>query len=171
MSPRCAIRQARVSDAAAIARVQVDTWKSAYKGLVSQNHLDRMSHAGRTTVWAEMLEQNGPETPTYVAVSNNTCVGFVGAGPNRDDKCIYEGEMYALYVLPEHQGCGLGASLFDAGFKHVRRCGLKGMAVWVLEGNPAQGFYERKGGARFGAKTITIGGEELPEIGYGWQTR
>ena len=43
------------------------------------------------------------------------------------------------------------------------------MRVQVLEGNPAQSFYERLGGQRVGETDREIGGETFVEVAYGWQ--
>jgi hypothetical protein len=40
--------------------------------------------------------------------------------------------------------------------------------VWVLEKNPAVGFYSRLGGSPIAQKKIEIGGVELQEIALGW---
>jgi hypothetical protein len=47
--------------------------------------------------------------------------------------------------------------------------GLTNAVVWVLEKNPACGFYSRLGGELVGRQTITIGGSELIEVAYGWR--
>ena len=38
------VRDAQIEDAPAIARVHVDTWRSAYRGIVPDDHLDAMSY-------------------------------------------------------------------------------------------------------------------------------
>ena len=40
--------------------------------------------------------------------------------------------------------------------------------LWVLVENPNRGFYERLGGKRLEEKQITIDGERLTEVAYGW---
>jgi hypothetical protein len=38
------IREAELSDAAAIARVHVDTWRSTYRGVIANDYLERLSY-------------------------------------------------------------------------------------------------------------------------------
>jgi len=38
------IREASVEDASAIARVAVDTWKTAYRGIIDDNYLNSLSY-------------------------------------------------------------------------------------------------------------------------------
>ena len=46
--------------------------------------------------------------------------------------------------------------------------GMRSMLLWVLVENPNRGFYERLGGKRLEEKQITIDGERLTEVAYGW---
>jgi len=41
---RLVIREATVEDSAEIARVQVDTWRTTYRGIVPQSFLDEMAY-------------------------------------------------------------------------------------------------------------------------------
>ena len=42
------------------------------------------------------------------------------------------------------------------------------MLLWVLVENPSRGFYEQLGGKQLEEKQITIDGERLTEVAYGW---
>jgi ribosomal protein S18 acetylase RimI-like enzyme len=85
----------------------------------------------------------------------------------------YQGEFYAIYVLPEAQGCGIGTAMTTYAAKTLMQQRWIGAAVWVLEGNHlGRKFYERLGGAPLGlAKPLTYRGKEFPavrEVAYGW---
>ena len=99
---------------------------------------------------------------------NGQVVGFAAAGPEREADSGFAGELYAIYLLEEHQGKGTGRRLFELVVDHFRSQGYKSMRVWVLEGNPAQSFYERLGGERVETKVLQIGGQDYDEIAYGW---
>jgi hypothetical protein len=45
------VRRARLQDAAAIARVHVDAWRSTYRGIVPDEHLDGMSYERSKRNW------------------------------------------------------------------------------------------------------------------------
>ena len=49
------IRPAVVEDAAAIAQVHVESWKTTYKGIFPESLLDRLSVSDRTSFWNETL--------------------------------------------------------------------------------------------------------------------
>jgi hypothetical protein len=47
------IRQATVDDSGAIARIQVDTWRTTYRDIVPQDYLDAMEVVPRAQYWRE----------------------------------------------------------------------------------------------------------------------
>jgi GNAT superfamily N-acetyltransferase len=80
----------------------------------------------------------------------------------------YEGELYAIYLLREHQGRGAGRRLVHALGDALLSRGLRSMLVWVLKQNPAVSFYQHLGGVQVMETQIEIGGVELPELAFGW---
>lgn len=61
------IRQAVFEDAAAIARVHVDSWRTAYKGVIKEEVLAGLSVEQRTTNWQRQLDPALDQTAVYVA--------------------------------------------------------------------------------------------------------
>lgn len=161
------IRFATAEDAAAIAKVHVASWKSTYPGIVPQSYLDSLNVEEFTERWQSRLDIPS-EAVTYVAVSEGTVCGFASAGPARAEKPGFSGELYALYLAQEAQSKRIGSRLFWTLAKHLERAGHGGMYVWVLEENPAHGFYERMGGSLHSTTEIDIGGKLLREVCYGW---
>lgn len=167
------LRRATVDDAAAIAEVQVASWRTTYRGLIPNETLDGLSVAVRTERWREILAGQGQVT--FVAETmqdgRREVVGFVDGGPNRvldPPFDVFSGEMNALYLLASHQRLGLGQRLVRALAAALLELGHPSMIVWVLETNPARGFYERLGGRFVGAHEIEIDGRMYPDIAYGW---
>ena len=96
-------------------------------------------------------------------------VGYVMAGPNREDDPEYTAELYAIYVLPDFQGYGLGRSLFQAVTGWLVGQGHRRMILYVLRDNaPARRFYEALGGQPLREQMIETGGELLAEVCYGY---
>jgi ribosomal protein S18 acetylase RimI-like enzyme len=143
------VRVATPEDAEGIARVHVHSWQVGYEGIVAPKVLGELSVFEREKRWEQILAgDRAPDARTWttVAVSGGEIVGFAGGGPSRDEDTLGEGELYAVYVAPEHWSQGVGTALMaDA----VARLGVGGAAhasLWVLEEN-ARGrhFYERLG--------------------------
>src|SRR5205085_1031471 len=95
--------------------------------------------------------------------------GFANGGPNREGAAGYEGELYAIYVLKEHVGRGMGRALALAVARRLERLGMRSMVLWVLEENtPARRFYESLGGQLGGERDLEIGGLTLKEVASMW---
>ncbi|MCU0491318.1 MAG: GNAT family N-acetyltransferase [Chloroflexaceae bacterium] len=163
------IRPAQPDDAPAIARVHVDTWRTAYNGLISASFLASLSYERRTAQWErDIAAASTGATCVFVAESQGTVVGFASGGPPQNTFPGYDGELYALYILAEAQGQGWGQALLRAVAAHLAGNGATSLLVWALEGGPANRFYTRMGGVYLTTKSFTIGPDSYNELGYGW---
>jgi len=166
---RISIREATLADVAGIAEVHVDSWRTTYEGIISSHVLARLSHSRRESLWREILSAPPPSTLTLVAVdAGDRVVGFANAGPGREPMEEYVGELYAIYILQDYQGRGVGTALMRGAVEHLLANGMGTMYVWVLSANPSRLFYEALGGTPIGTKTVDIGGRLLEETAYGW---
>jgi GNAT superfamily N-acetyltransferase len=159
------IRAAVQADAYAIAQVHVESWRTTYAEILPDAYLAGLDQALRTKLWQEWLA--GP-TVIFVAERHGRVVGFAHAGPNREPTDSCDAELYALYLLKEAQGIGIGTALLRATASELTVRNFKGMAVWVLEQNRSRMFYERTGAHMAANKVIEIGGVKLMEVAYTW---
>jgi ribosomal protein S18 acetylase RimI-like enzyme len=163
------VRPAELDDSAAIARVHVATWRTAYRGMLPDDFLASLDEAGYSERWKRTLRE-GPGR-VYVAEDGADVVGFASGGRERAGEDGYSGELYAIYVMREAQGRGHGRRLVQAVVGGLREMKLNDMIVWVLRDNrPARAFYERLGGAYIRVQPITIGSAIVQEVSYGWNS-
>lgn len=167
------IRPARHADAAAIALVQGRTWQAAYLGMLPHEILNGFGAAQGTSFWQKVLTRGDGGDTVLIAEFDQEPVGFISSGPIRERIPGYRGEFYALYVMPEAQGCGIGTALIAQAGRAMVRQRWVSAAVWVLEANElGRRFYEYLGGLPLGvAKTLAYRGTSYPkirEIAYGW---
>lgn len=163
------IRRASPKDASAIAGVHVVTWRATYAGIVPHEFLASLSIEQRSQFWRERIENPRPSACLFVATTPQEGVaGFVAGGPERTQDPEYAGEVYAIYILPSHQGMGLGGRLFRTAAQALADSQLQSLLVWVLEANPHRRFYESLGGRQVRRRVIEVGGAQLAEVGYGW---
>ncbi len=167
------VRSALTGDAEDIAHVQWQSWQGAYLGLLPHEVLIGFGQAHGTRFWQRVLcgQREGGEV--LVAELDDEIVGFISLGPVRGHLPEYQGEIYAAYVLPEAQGCGIGTALLTQAGKVLMQQRCINAAVWVLEGNHmGRRFYENLGGSLLGiAKPLSYKGKQYPgvrEIAYGW---
>ncbi len=167
------VRRAVASDSAAIARVHVDSWRTAYKGIIDENYLASLSYVDREAMWSQAIGNAGnivlvaEDTP--INVPAKTVVGFVSGGTNRAKDTSYAGELYAIYILEEYRGKGIGKKLVRSLVQRLADLNIDSMLVWVLAKNPYRQFYERLGGLFVTSQEIQIGGANFEEIAYGWK--
>jgi GNAT superfamily N-acetyltransferase len=133
------IRRARPEDAAAVADVHVRTWQSAYERVFGAERLAAIDVDSRRRFAERGIERGG----VWVAEDDGHVVGFVSIGDSRQGPD--EGELYAIYVLPDAWGTGAGAGLMAAAVEALRSA-YPTSILWVLDDNPrARRFYEREG--------------------------
>ncbi len=163
------IRRADADDAAAVARVYVETWRSAYPGMLPDRVLIGMSVARQRAAWRHTLaSQRGPEAVWVAEDALGGVVGFASCGRARALGGTHGGEIFTLDVLPDHQGRGHGRGLLWGCLSHLRACGFDSALVWVLAENPSRFFYQAMGAARVAERIEPLWGTKLPEFAYGW---
>ena len=171
MAQGMTIRAATLDDAPGVARVHVDTWRTTYRGLVSDSYLDSMNYVESAERWGRAFAN--PERRGFAFVAEDetgAIVGFAVGGPQRSDVPGYDGELYAIYVLHDQQGKGLGRALAQAVARELLARGMSSMVVWVLTDNyPSRRFYESLGGVWLREQEFELDGLMLKETGYGWE--
>jgi ribosomal protein S18 acetylase RimI-like enzyme len=145
------VRDARRGDARAIAHVHTRTWQEAYAHVFPAERLAGLVEEHRAEQWRGWIESPRPRTETIVAEEGGEVVGFAHVGPARDPEALpeLEGELYAIYVLPEAWGRGVGRALMRELLERLRRLGFREAVLWVLEDNPRTRRYYELAGWRF----------------------
>ena len=163
------VREAAPRDAASIAHVHRESWRTTYGGILPLSVLAQ--EAGRKTeaAWRRRL---GPVratgAATFIAERDGSLVGFASCGEARASVGRLDAEIYALYVLQSHQHRGVGRALVRACARHFVRNGLFGFYLWVLKANRARMFYEVLGGEVIAERTEKLGRHDFAEVAYGW---
>lgn len=160
------IRPARPGDAAAIAEVHVESWRTAYRGMVPQRVLDGLSVQRRTVFWTALLADPG-EARTWVAERDGAIVGFAGTTIIKEPDGLRPA-LETIYVLAEARGQGIGRRLIEAAMADLTERGFRSVTLWVLTANVrARRFYERHGWRPDGEKNLLdFDGTPVEEIRY-----
>src|SRR5260370_802867 len=152
------IREADVDDAAAIARVHVDAWRTTYAGIVPDEYLAGLSYAPREQIWRESLADRAGQEFTLVAENEQRAiVGFATGGPEREGNTVYRGELRAIYLLADSRRIGIGRRLVAGVAKGLVEAGCDSMLVWVLADNPPRRIYKALGAHLVNTKVVQIG--------------
>ena len=156
------IRQAVLGDEDDLADVHVTTWQVAYARIFPTEFLESLDRERRAKWWRNYLE--GGEWAAVSVVDR--VVGFCTAHASRDNDSW--GEVFSIYVHPDHWDGGHGAGLLRAGEQRLRDLGFSRAMLWVLEDNlRARSFYERAGWTLARPFRLEeIGGVQVAEVRY-----
>jgi ribosomal protein S18 acetylase RimI-like enzyme len=160
------IRAARPGDARRIARLDVETWRAAYAGILATPFLVGLSAQRREVGWATVIERE-PRDVRVAVDGDGAIVGFGSCGRNRDS-AEHAGEVFTLYVSPDWQNQGIGRALLLSLFERLVAQGCASAIVWVLRDNPGRFFYRRLGGREVRHKNFVVGGKRIVAAGYAW---
>ena len=162
-----AVRPAGGDDAAAIARVQVATWRSAYAGIFPEAYLGNLNDIRIAAGWGASIERAGHVTLVAedAALPAEPVVGFAHAGPG---EAAGEAEVFTLYVLSGHQRRGIGRLLLARMAALLAPDHSRIVIRVLVENGPARAFYERLGGAAGAVRRLHVGGRAVEEIAYHW---
>lgn len=159
------IRSPRPEDASSLAQVFRDSWTLAYAGIIPGDQLERLVRRRDEAWW--QLALNSSEQMLVMEVAEDV-VGYATYGPSRS-RGRFQGEIYELYLAPEHQGLGFGEHLFEACRYRLDERGLRGLLVWALiENQSACHFYWRRGGRPLASAIETFGGVKLEKAAFTW---
>jgi GNAT superfamily N-acetyltransferase len=167
LEPRLAVRAATAADAAAIAYVHRESWRTTYAGILPLEVIAQEAGRKSEHAWRRRLAP-APEAATWVAEIDGRIVGFASCGPARHRLRGIESEIYALYVLQGSQRRGVGRALVRACSAHFVRHGRFTFYLWVLKANRARLFYESLGGQEAGEKSERLGLHAFAQVAYAW---
>lgn len=160
------IRRASMMDAAEMSRIHALSWKSAYRGIVSQAYLDGI----KTDYWVSTFHKWFAQQVFVADIMflDDRAVGCVTYGESRDILFPGWGEIVSLYLLPDHYRRGYGQKLLAHALERLKADGYRSCYLWVLAGNAnARSFYEKNGFAWTGEEgEIEIMDEKLADLRY-----
>ncbi len=147
-------REACDRDVAALVRIHIDAWQTAYRGLMPDGMLDAIDrdHAMRR------LEPALSQTPPLVLVAEDRgfVVGFCRFGSSREnDVPPKTAEVFAFNVAPSQWRRGHGLNLMTAVLDRLAAETYCVCTLWVVaENDRARSFYEALGFKLDGAARV-----------------
>jgi GNAT superfamily N-acetyltransferase len=174
------VRPARPDEAGEIARIQLATWRTAYRRLLPRQILDELDEEWMAGRWREAIES--PPTPTHrvlVAVEQGEeshLVGFVASGPADEAALAPEEPAEALppgtaaitdlLVEPRWGRRGHGSRLLAACVDLWRSDGFATGVAWAYQQDKATvGFLTGAGWAPDGAaRALDVDDLLVPQV-------
>jgi GNAT superfamily N-acetyltransferase len=172
------VRPARPEDAPDIARIQLSTWRTAYRRLLPRHVLDELDEAWMAAQWTEAVA--APPSPRHrvlVAVEQadqSHLVGFLAAGP-ADEAALAPEEQAPppgtaavtdLLVEPRWGRRGHGSRLLAAGVELWRSDGFDTALAWAYQDDIATvKFLTGAGWAPDGAsRALDVADQLIPQL-------
>ena len=146
-APSWTVRPATVDDAEAIETVRIATWQASYRGIVPDAYLDNLKIQSSRVDQIRRAIERADGGARLVAVADSRVIGMGIAGRPEDDQVqAGVGEIFAVYVLAEWQGRGVGRALLERLTSGLRARGYREAILWTLRDRGAtRGFYEANG--------------------------
>ncbi|MFE3878713.1 GNAT family N-acetyltransferase [Kitasatospora sp. NPDC059146] len=168
---RTTIRYGGAQDAADVADLHAESWRTSYRGMVPDEAIGDGLAAQRRELWELRLavDYGPPENTPVLLVAERAGgpAGFVYLVPQADGRVLVDN----LHVRPGLTGGGIGRHLLAAARAELaERFPAAELYLEVLRANTrAIAFYEREGGVRIAAQEgVFPGGWVLPEYVYAW---
>jgi GNAT superfamily N-acetyltransferase len=179
------LRDAIDADCAAIARLHAESWRSAYRGILSDEYLDSRAHSDRAALWQSRFSERASK-PFFVILAEigSQLAGFACVFPNEDQ--VYGAFVDNLHVTPQLTRQGIGRRLLNAvGLRliadqsHAKQPhtdqahsshGHAGIYLWAIEQNlNARRFYSRVGAVEVGSEAFAMpDGRTVREVRCCW---
>jgi GNAT superfamily N-acetyltransferase len=150
------IRRAEPGDVVRLGELHSACWRELYPEVLPATVLEDLSPATMGGLWAKFILRGDPYIQ-FVAVVDDSVVGFAGIGPGRDTGYEDATELYFLYVSPEYRRAGTGKRLLIQTAADY---------LWIYDGNRvAQAFYRKqKYYPDSVRRTGSLFGSDLPEL-------
>jgi GNAT superfamily N-acetyltransferase len=141
--PEFSVRQATADDAPSIARVQVESWEAAYRGLIPDEIIDARTVDVRTAQWAAKIAE--ARSLILVACDSNGIIHGFASAQTLDGERRFQAYLQTLYVGPQFWRKGIGRQLLGAVCSRLGARGVRNLALRTMRLGDARNFYERLG--------------------------
>lgn len=169
-APNFIIRRALPTDAEAMAKVQIEVWRSAYREILPRETLDNLSIEETSAYWREQLLSEKPRETSFIArAPGGEMAGFTACGPACDGNLGFTGELSALFILEEAQNHGTGRRLVCAAARALAAEWISDLLVWGLLGCSCRSFYQALGASWIIDKEDTLDGVPVRMSAFGWR--
>lgn len=158
------IRRMEIGDSEAVVDVLIDSWQTAYRGIVSDDCLDNLDRPS-------LIGRRKKQYKEYiVALLDGRVAGYCWYKNDNsfsEDMAEADSEIVAIYVRPELERQGVGREMFLHAVDDLRKQGRRKMVIWCLKDNlRGRRFYEKMGGVPAGEHQTHIGNDDYDEVGF-----
>ena len=139
------IERVRLGDEAALAYIQTESWKAAFKDILSDDELNRCTQLDKATaMYRRLLEQNIGNGYLLRVDGQPHCIAWWDT--TREQDMPGYAELICIHSLQSRWRHGYGSKMMDAILRDIAAAGYAKVMLWVFEENiRARQFYESQG--------------------------
>lgn len=155
---------AGIEDIEDMVKIQCESWKHAYSGIMSDDFIER-KNLSRRDKWSGIL--SAENTKHYIVRFKGCPIAMVSIDFPREAAEPDTYEIFGLYILPEYTGKGFGREIMLWTENKIKMMGYKKISLWVLEPNvSAKKFYEKLGFKPDGTEKLSYYDKPINLIRY-----
>ncbi len=168
------LRNANINDIEGLAVASTNCLNEIFCNVLSDEALESFTLQKAVKKWRnEFVDQTGDADKAILLIENESgnIVGYsvCGLAKAMSKNVLGDGEIFSLYVEPDHQGYGLGKALMLANARWLISRGLFSGGIWLPEANElGRRFCEDLGAREEGARTKNVMGQSIPMTGFTW---
>lgn len=149
------IRRAKTGDTQNVANLVQESWLVANQNLLPSDTANALAKSADIGGFVA-----GEWQSIWIAEINKEIAGVAGVNP--------AGVIWALYVRPDYQGCGIGSALYEAAINMLKLAGKRKAILEVMAANEnAVAFYRSRGWVQEGRRTEHIPGFRFTAVRMG----
>ena len=149
-----------------IAKAHIRTSQAAYKGIIPDSFLERMSIKTRAQSY-KFGDDLGKDDFFFAVQIGGTISGLLYLCKYRGESQDDIGELGGIYLAPEYWHNGYGKKMMDFSLDFLKNKGYSTIKIWVLEQNKnAIDFYKKFGFTFDGKIKFTELGKSLKTVRY-----
>ncbi len=139
------IDRVKFGDEQALAYIQTESWKAAFKDILDDEELVRCTNIDKATaMYRRLLEQNVGNGYLLKVEGKPHCIAWWDATRAADMPGY--AELICIHSLPNQWRRGYGSRMMERVLKDIQTAGYKKVMLWVFEQNEsARAFYEKHG--------------------------
>lgn len=155
------IERVKLGDETTLAFIQTESWKAAFKDILSETTLTRYTLIDKATaMYRHLIEHNIGNGYLLKVDGNPHCIAWWSATREKDmPDCA---ELICIHSLPNQWRKGYGKKMMDTVLRDITEAGYSKVMLWVFEENiRARRFYETLGFAQAGKTKIDLEAKEV----------
>ena len=133
MTNEIQLRDAGPDDAAVIAALHVESWRSAYRGILPDAYLDGEVEPERRSHWERTLSNLGSKDMIVLAERSSELIGFASVYWGKE--AGFDGYLDNLHVRPGLRGAGLGKLFLGHAVERLIANGAESLCLWAFDDN------------------------------------